>query len=52
MNATAQQRAQMIRLAIAANVDFALDESDLAPDASGYTANLLRGWPHGTRGRR
>src|SRR6202011_2742316 len=41
MNAAAHDRAQMIRLAIAANVDFALDESDLAPDASGYTADLL-----------
>ena len=28
-------------LAIAANPAFALDESDLAPDASGYTADLL-----------
>ena|ERR1700676_136224 len=41
MSAPAQERAQMIRLAIAANVDFALDESDLAPDATGYTADLL-----------
>ena len=41
MGATPQQRAQMIRLAIAANVGFALDESDLAPEASGYTADLL-----------
>jgi nicotinate-nucleotide adenylyltransferase len=41
MSATPEQRAQMIRLAIAANVAFALDESDLAADASGYTADLL-----------
>ncbi|HZY97490.1 MAG TPA: nicotinate-nucleotide adenylyltransferase [Candidatus Cybelea sp.] len=41
MNATPAQRAEMIRLAIASNVAFALDESDLAPDASGYTADLL-----------
>ena len=41
MSAPAEQRAQMIRLAIAANAAFALDESDLAPDASGYTADLL-----------
>jgi nicotinate-nucleotide adenylyltransferase len=41
MNATAEQRATMIRLAIAANVAFALDESDLAPEATGYTADLL-----------
>ncbi|HYZ17067.1 MAG TPA: nicotinate-nucleotide adenylyltransferase [Candidatus Acidoferrum sp.] len=41
MNASAEQRATMIRLAIAANVSFALDESDLAPEASGYTADLL-----------
>jgi nicotinate-nucleotide adenylyltransferase len=31
----------MIRLAIAANPDFALDDSDLAPEATGYTADLL-----------
>lgn len=41
MNASAQDRARMIRLAIAANPAFGLDESDLAPDASGYTADLL-----------
>ena len=41
MGATPQQRAQMIRLAIAANTAFALDESDLDPEASGYTADLL-----------
>src|SRR5665213_97475 len=41
MNASAEQRAQMIRLAIAANVAFALDESDLGADATGYTADLL-----------
>jgi nicotinate-nucleotide adenylyltransferase len=31
----------MIRLAIAANPAFAFDDSDLADDASGYTADLL-----------
>ncbi len=41
MNATREHRATMIRLAIAANVAFALDESDLADDATGYTADLL-----------
>ncbi len=41
MNATPAQRAEMIRLAIASNTAFALDESDLAPDATGYTADLL-----------
>jgi len=41
MSASVEDRVQMIRLAIAANVTFALDESDLAPDASGYTADLL-----------
>jgi nicotinate-nucleotide adenylyltransferase len=41
MNAPAQDRAQMIRLAIASNVAFALDESDLAAEATGYTADLL-----------
>ncbi len=41
MSASVEERAAMIRLAIAANVAFALDESDLAPEASGYTADLL-----------
>jgi nicotinate-nucleotide adenylyltransferase len=41
MNASPHDRAQMIRLAIAANTAFALDESDLAADATGYTADLL-----------
>jgi nicotinate-nucleotide adenylyltransferase len=41
MNASPEHRAQMLRLAIAANVAFALDESDLAADATGYTADLL-----------
>lgn len=35
------ERAQMVRLAIAANPAFALDESDLSPEASGYTVDLL-----------
>jgi len=39
--ASGAQRAAMIRLAIAANPAFALDESDLADDATGYTADLL-----------
>ena len=34
-------RAEMVRLAIAANTAFAFDESDLADDATGYTADLL-----------
>jgi nicotinate-nucleotide adenylyltransferase len=34
-------RAEMIRLAIAANTAFALDDSDLADDATGFTADLL-----------
>ncbi len=41
MSASVEHRAHMIRLAIAANTAFALDESDLAPGASGYTADLL-----------
>ncbi|HEY0393979.1 MAG TPA: nicotinate (nicotinamide) nucleotide adenylyltransferase [Candidatus Elarobacter sp.] len=41
LSATPEHRAQMLRLALAANAAFALDESDLAPDASGYTADLL-----------
>jgi nicotinate-nucleotide adenylyltransferase len=35
------QRAAMVRLAIAANPAFAFDESDLAATATGYTADLL-----------
>ena len=34
-------RADMIRLAIAANTAFALDETDMADDATGFTADLL-----------
>ena len=34
-------RADMIRVAIAANTSFALDDSDLADDATGFTADLL-----------
>jgi nicotinate-nucleotide adenylyltransferase len=41
LSAAPADRAAMIRLAIAANTAFGLDESDLAPDASGYTADLL-----------
>jgi nicotinate-nucleotide adenylyltransferase len=37
----ATMRADMVRLAIASNVAFAFDASDLAPDASGYTVDLL-----------
>ncbi len=39
--AAPHHRASMVRLAIAANPAFAFDESDLAPEASGYTADLL-----------
>ncbi len=39
--ATTHQRATMVRLAIAANPAFAFDESDLRPEATGYTADLL-----------
>ena len=35
------RRSDMIRLAIAANTAFAYDDSDLAPEATGYTADLL-----------
>lgn len=41
MGAPPDARATMVRLAIAANIDFAFDESDLAADASGYTADLV-----------
>ena len=37
----ADARAEMVRLAIAANTAFAFDDSDLADDATGYTADLL-----------
>lgn len=39
--AATHRRAAMVRLAIAANPAFAFDESDLAPGATGYTADLL-----------
>jgi nicotinate-nucleotide adenylyltransferase len=38
---TPAQRSTMVRMAIAANPAFAFDESDLAPGATGYTADLL-----------
>ena len=41
MNASREHRAAMVRLAIAANVAFALDETDLDEAATGYTADLL-----------
>ena len=41
LSAAPAQRADMIRLAIAANTAFALDETDLADDATGFTADLL-----------
>jgi nicotinate-nucleotide adenylyltransferase len=40
-HAGAADRCEMIRLAIAGNPGFALDETDVAPDATGYTADLL-----------
>jgi nicotinate-nucleotide adenylyltransferase len=39
--AASPARADMIRMAIAANTAFALDDSDLADDATGFTADLL-----------
>jgi nicotinate-nucleotide adenylyltransferase len=39
--ASVDHRADMIRLAIAANTAFAFDDSDLAADATGFTADLL-----------
>jgi nicotinate-nucleotide adenylyltransferase len=39
--ASTEERAAMVRLAIAANSAFAFDDTDLAADASGYTADLL-----------
>jgi nicotinate-nucleotide adenylyltransferase len=39
--ASADDRARMIRLAIAPNPRFALDLSDLAPEATGFTIDLL-----------
>lgn len=40
-SASAADRVAMLRLAIAANMGFALDESDLAEEATGYTADVL-----------
>lgn len=39
--ASAQERLAMLRGAIASNAFFALDETDLADDATGYTADLM-----------
>jgi nicotinate-nucleotide adenylyltransferase len=39
--ASGAARGDMIRLAIAANTAFAFDDSDLADDATGFTADLL-----------
>jgi nicotinate-nucleotide adenylyltransferase len=39
--ASAEQRYEMLKLAIATNDRFALDRSDLEPGATGYTADLL-----------
>lgn len=36
-----EQRSDMVRFAIAANPAFAFDDSDLADDATGFTADLL-----------
>jgi len=41
MGASAQDRSALVRLAIASNPAFAFDDSDLADDATGYTADLL-----------
>ncbi|MFN2449084.1 MAG: nicotinate (nicotinamide) nucleotide adenylyltransferase [Candidatus Baltobacteraceae bacterium] len=38
---SARHRCEMIRRAIAGNAAFALDETELQPDATGYTADLL-----------
>jgi nicotinate-nucleotide adenylyltransferase len=39
--ASQEDRLHMLRLAIASNPFFAIDETDLAPEATGYTADLL-----------
>ena len=39
--ASAEQRYEMLKLAIATNDRFALDRSDLEPGSTGYTADLL-----------
>jgi nicotinate-nucleotide adenylyltransferase len=39
--ASREQRTEMVRLAIASNPAFAFDETDLADDATGFTADLL-----------
>lgn len=40
-SAPAGERVEMLRLAIAGNPGFGLDESDLAAEATGYTADLI-----------
>jgi nicotinate-nucleotide adenylyltransferase len=40
-SASSSDRVAMLRLAIAGNPSFALDESDLAAEATGYTADVL-----------
>ncbi len=39
--ATIDERLAMLRAALASNPHFALDESDLAPEATGYSADLV-----------
>jgi nicotinate-nucleotide adenylyltransferase len=39
--ATVDQRVAMLRVALAPNVNFALDDIDLADDATGYSADLM-----------
>lgn len=39
--ASTDARATMVRMAIASNAAFAFDESDLVPEATGFTADLL-----------
>jgi nicotinate-nucleotide adenylyltransferase len=39
--ASQEDRLRMLRMAIASNPSFAIDESGLAPEATGYTADLL-----------
>lgn len=39
--ANARERAEMVRAAIAGNPAFEFDDTDLRPDATGYTADLI-----------
>ena len=52
LRATPEHRLAMLRGAVASNPAFAIDETDMAPDAGGYSVDLLhRTAPAATRAR-